>query len=200
MQPFPVHKPRPMSVTWNLPNVLTILRLPLLFGMVLLVEMDIPLAASLSVLLLLLAMVSDFLDGFLARKLGQESAFGKIADPLLDKVFVCGVLVWMLALDMMPSWHVIGVILLLTREFAVTGLRGATGGGKAFGADWAGKWKTTFQFAALLAILTAYALTMDHPRLAGGWNGVLLSSGLTALWVSVVLAWFSAWRYFRRWA
>jgi CDP-diacylglycerol---glycerol-3-phosphate 3-phosphatidyltransferase len=188
-----------MSIPWNLPNLLTLLRLPMLFGMVLLVEFCVPYAATIAVGLLIVAMVSDFLDGYLARRMGLVSEFGKIADPLLDKVFVSGVLVWMLARDMMPSWHVIGVILLLTREFAVTGLRGS-GGGKAFGADWMGKWKTTFQFVALLAILLGHAWATDFPGCEAGQSRVLLALGLFAFWISVILALVSGWRYFRRWA
>ena len=143
-------------------------------------------------------MITDFLDGYFARKLNQVSDFGKIADPLLDKLFILGLMIWMLAVDIIPSWNVVIILLLLLRELAVTGLRGGGSGSKkkTFGADWYGKWKTALLFVSLFLLLIGEMLKVDY-----GYSGrvpeIIWMGGILTLWVGSVLGIYSGVRYFR---
>lgn len=99
--------------------------------------------------------LSDGLDGYLARSRGQITAFGRIADPLADKIVICGVLVLAMSIPetamLVPPWI---VVLVLAREFLVSGLRGyLEGHGTKFGARWEGKTKLVVQAFYCGAIL-----------------------------------------------
>jgi len=99
--------------------------------------------------------VTDFLDGYLARKHGQVTAFGRIADPFVDKVMVIGTFVFLAVLDWsrewVPAWIVVVVV---AREFLVTGLRGYVESlGEQFSADWFGKVKLIVQCVAIGAVV-----------------------------------------------
>ena len=136
-------------------------------------------AAPLSPLLLLAfviyvaALVSDYLDGHLARKWHVEGAFGRVVDPFADKILVLGTFIffagknfiipervedqmadrlWVKTITGVAPWM---VVVMLSRELLVTSLRGlAESGGQSFGAVWAGKFKMGFQSASVLIILT----------------------------------------------
>lgn len=184
-------------MTWNLPNILTLLRIPLLFAIILLGEVELAYRFVLILTLLIASMVTDFLDGFFARKLNLVSDFGKIADPLLDKLFVLGLFIWMLAIDLLASWNVSIILLLLLRELAVTGLRGGGASGKeTFGADWFGKWKTTLLFASLFVLVIAGMLRVDFGMRAS-WVDGLHGLGVGLLWLGSALGIYSGVRYFR---
>jgi CDP-diacylglycerol--glycerol-3-phosphate 3-phosphatidyltransferase len=97
--------------------------------------------------LYIVTVLSDGLDGYLARSRGQITAFGRIADPLADKVVIGGTLVMALSIEettaLVPPWI---VVLFLAREFLVSGLRGyLEGHGRKFGAQWEGKTKLVVQ-------------------------------------------------------
>lgn len=90
---------------------------------------------------------SDLLDGYLARRRGQVTHFGRIADPLVDKILVCGSFIFFLRIDplpgVIPAWF---VVVVLAREFLVSGIRGAAeAAGIPFGATFWGKQKTFVQ-------------------------------------------------------
>ena len=88
----------------------------------------------------IIASVTDYIDGQIARKCNQVSDFGKFLDPLADKLLVIAAMVMFCEWGMMPAW---ALMLVLTREFAVTGLRlVAVGKGKVIAAGWSGKVKT----------------------------------------------------------
>ena len=96
----------------------------------------------------ILAAFTDLLDGYLARKFHLESDFGRLVDPLADKIFVVGTFVMMAEYKLMPGWI---IIVVLTREFMVTGLRMlATHKGVVISADKWGKLKTILQMVSLL--------------------------------------------------
>ena len=87
-----------------------------------------------------LASVTDFVDGYIARKYAQVSDFGKFLDPLADKLLVISAMVMLCQWGRMPAW---ALLIVLTREFAVTGLRlVAVGKGNVIAAGWSGKVKT----------------------------------------------------------
>lgn len=88
----------------------------------------------------ILASITDFVDGYIARKYNQISDFGKFLDPLADKLLTIAAMVIFCQWDLIPAW---ALMLILTREFAVTGLRlVAVGKGNVIAAGWSGKIKT----------------------------------------------------------
>ena len=102
---------------------------------------------------------TDFLDGYLARRDNQVSTFGRIADPFVDKVLILGVLIYLAVLPWsrpwVPAW---AVVLILSREFLVTGIRGwVESTGREFGADRLGKIKMVLQSIAVGGVLFLHA-------------------------------------------
>lgn len=107
-----------------------------------------------SMLLFILVVATDALDGYYARKYNLITDFGRIADPVVDKVMMCGTFVLLAASswarELMPAWI---VVLIIAREFMVTGIRGyIESRGIAFGASWAGKGKMVSQCVAVPAV------------------------------------------------
>ena len=142
----------------NLPNLLTLSRIPLTFVIVLLVYSRWTGAASLAFGLFVVCGITDWLDGYLARKRGQVSSFGIFMDALTDKIAVLGVLVALTdAKLVLPESDVIPVLLflmILTREFMITGMRLiAALQGVVVSAEKGGKQKTVSQIIAVGAFL-----------------------------------------------
>jgi CDP-diacylglycerol---glycerol-3-phosphate 3-phosphatidyltransferase len=169
----------------NLPNALSLLRL---FAIpVILVCLLFPgrLGSFLAALLFSLAFITDFLDGYLARKYGTVTALGKFLDPLADKILVCMTLIMLIPLDRAPAWM---VVIIVAREIAVTGLRSAAvTEGVLIQANKLGKYKTFFQALATIALCLHYR-----------YLGVSLHSvGMVLLWFALILTVLSGWAYFR---
>jgi CDP-diacylglycerol--glycerol-3-phosphate 3-phosphatidyltransferase len=154
----------------QLPNLLTGLRLVLSLGVFLALAVvggawpgwrpDAGLSAALELaasVAFVIAAVTDFFDGWLARRLGAVSVWGAILDPIADKVLICAAVLGLLALAANPAL-VIPAALILFREFAVSALREVTAGrGVALPVTLLAKWKTTFQLVALGAELIVAA-------------------------------------------
>ena len=103
----------------------------------------------LALLVFIIASVTDFVDGQIARRCNQVSDFGKFLDPLADKLLTIAAMVMFCEWKMMPAW---ALMIVLTREFAVTGLRlVAVGKGKVIAAGWSGKVKTASTMVGLCA-------------------------------------------------
>ncbi|MDD3394351.1 MAG: CDP-diacylglycerol--glycerol-3-phosphate 3-phosphatidyltransferase [Clostridia bacterium] len=136
----------------NLPNKLTMLRVILIpvFLLVLFLAPS-PMNRYIAVVIFIVASLTDFLDGYLARKWNLVSNFGKFMDPLADKLLVMAALVSMVQLGDLPSW---AVILILAREFAITGFRTlAMEANIVMAASWWGKVKTTVQMIMIIVVL-----------------------------------------------
>ena len=137
------------------------------------------------------AAISDYLDGWLARRLDQHSLVGRILDPIADKLLVAAALV-MLAVD--GRAPVIAVVAILCREFLIAGLREALAGTVALPVQPLGKWKTAVQMGAIVILLLAPAAAPLLPDAAG--TG-LAEAGRGLLWLAVLLTWASAIGYVR---
>jgi len=137
------------------------------------------------------AALSDFFDGWLARRLDQHSLLGRILDPIADKLLVAAALV-MLATD--GRAPVIAVVAILLREFLISGLREALAGKVALPVQPLAKWKTAAQMAAIGLLLLTPAIAPWVSEAAGSG---LASAGEGLLWLAVVLTWTSAIGYVR---
>lgn len=154
---FAISQPSPSKVIFvNLPNLLTLSRIPFLFVIVGLLYLPFPGAATLAVLFFALGAFTDFLDGYYARKYGIVSNFGKLMDALTDKVFMVGLFIAFLSLGILPEWCLPLVLLILAREFLITGLRlVAAAEGVVLAAERSGKLKTVIQIVAASLLLAA---------------------------------------------
>jgi len=130
--------------------------------------------------------ITDFLDGFIARRRGLESNFGKVMDPLADKLLVSSAFIMLASLGWIPGWI---VCIIIGRELAVTGLRLiAAQQGKDISASRLGKYKTGFQIAAIIPLLIHFQyLTIDFHAIGGVF-----------LWAALVLTLLSGADYFIR--
>ena len=139
----------------NLPNRLTLGRLILTVFFVAFLSTETHWGDVVALLLFIIASLTDWLDGYLARKFNQITNFGKLMDPLADKVLVASALICLIPLDALPAW---AVIVIITREFLITGLRQlAAGQGQILPADPLGKHKTAWQLITILFFLILLA-------------------------------------------
>jgi len=135
----------------NLPNLLTMGRIAAIPLVLVLLDRGGPRDCYWAALLFAGAAITDFLDGYLARKRGLVSVLGKFLDPLADKLIVTAVLVFMVALGRVPAWI---VVVLIARDLAINGLRSvASAQGLVIAASDGGKIKTAFQLVAIMMLL-----------------------------------------------
>lgn len=168
----------------NTPNKLTVVRILLVPAfMVFLLVTVIPLHMWLALLCFVLASVTDFVDGFLARKNNQVTTFGKFLDPLADKLLVISALVCFVQLGLGDAWV---AMIIVARELLVTSLRLiAAGSGTVIAANLWGKVKTVSQIIAIVGVMAFAALGMGP--LAGVvllWvaAGFTIVSGVQYMW------------------
>jgi CDP-diacylglycerol---glycerol-3-phosphate 3-phosphatidyltransferase len=174
---------------FNLPNQLTAARFVLAIVLFVLIEQSLWVAC---IAVFVVAAFTDWLDGFLARKLNLGSTLGRNLDPLVDKVLVCGAYIFLLKIpdSGVEAWMVTVVV---ARELIITGLRGFMENlGASFGADWLGKIKMGLQCAALLAIFWTLewpANWVDVVRdvLVYGMLAATSLSGLQYIWRAFAL-------------
>ncbi len=185
---------------WNLPNLLTLSRIPLTFLIVGLMYLDFSGAASLAFWLFIAAAISDWLDGSIARRRGIVSNFGKFMDALTDKILVIGLMVAFVEQQVIPlPW----VLITLCREFLVSGMRMvAAAKGVVVPADGGGKTKTVSQMIAIGCLLAAPMLHSDIAAWTGwpihGLAEWVHKIGLVGFILGTFLAVWSGYRYLRR--
>lgn len=197
----------------NLPNLLTLSRIPLMLLVIGLLypapETAFPWIRTIALLVFLFAALTDWLDGWLARKFGQVSEFGKFMDALSDKVLTLGMFISLLALDEIAKWTLFPILLILSREFLITGLRlVASGRGKTLAAEKVGKLKTVIQLTCICLFLGKIAVEHDFsnilpPDFQESLVGLLQISGRISLVAATVITVFSGivylskyWRFF----
>ena len=189
----------------NLPNLLTISRVLLMFMVVGLMYAEFPFAATFAFWLYIVAALTDWLDGKIARERGEVSAFGRFMDSVIDKVMVIGLMIALVNDSANFMGHDITAMVLLLcilcREFAVSGLRAAVAvKGHVVEADTGGKVKTFVQLNAIGWLIGARMLGQDSQFVGDDRHLVtavrLIGIGLFAL--SAVLTITSGVSYFRR--
>ncbi|MBI4314231.1 MAG: CDP-diacylglycerol--glycerol-3-phosphate 3-phosphatidyltransferase [Candidatus Omnitrophica bacterium] len=146
----------------KLPNILTVSRIGLAFLFMLALFSHTGYGRFWALILFLLASLTDGLDGFLARRWNQTSAFGALMDPIADKVLVLAAFLSFVEIGIVPAWM---VLLIFTREFLITGLRlVAVRQGKVLAAERGGKHKTVSQMVAI-AVTLVYLIVLDFYKL-----------------------------------
>jgi CDP-diacylglycerol---glycerol-3-phosphate 3-phosphatidyltransferase len=135
----------------NLPNALTVLRILLVPVVVVALLDETPNGDAIAAGVFALAAFTDTLDGYIARQRDAVTTFGKLMDPIADKLLVAAALIALVSLDRLAAWI---AMVIIAREFAVTGLRlVAAEQGVVIQASWLGKLKTTLQVAAIICLI-----------------------------------------------
>ena len=129
-----------------------------------------------ALVIFILASISDFFDGFIARKYNIESNFGRVMDPLADKIMVISALIGFVQLRIVPAWM---VIIVIGREFLISGIRiMAAQSGRIIAASNWGKAKTVIEIITILAILLLICVKNTITDLTGQpWQEILIKSG-----------------------
>ncbi|HUF17886.1 MAG TPA: CDP-diacylglycerol--glycerol-3-phosphate 3-phosphatidyltransferase [Thermoanaerobaculia bacterium] len=187
--PYPAEasRPRPQSPEvsqeiWNLPNSLTLLRIFLVPFLVVVLLTKFEGKEYAGLVIFLIAAVTDLLDGYFARRFNKITRLGILLDPIADKLLISSALISLVELDLAPAWM---VVIILGREFAVSGLRSiASQQGVDIPASSLGKGKTVSQVIAVALLILGHELG-DFQLLA-----------TIALWVVVLFALASGIDYF----
>lgn len=125
---------------WNTANKLTMLRVILIPVYLVVWYLNMETSAYWALAVFVVASVTDFADGYVARHYNQVTTFGKFMDPLADKILVITAMIWFASVGMLPVW---ALVIVVAREFAVSGLRlVAVDNGRVIAAAWSGKVKT----------------------------------------------------------
>ncbi len=144
----------------NLPNKLTMLRIVLAPVFLAVLYWGFPGADYAALAIFIIASLTDLLDGKIARKYNLVTDFGKFADPLADKILVVAALLWFVECGRTPAWM---VMIVITREFAVSGLRMiASDNGRVIAAGWSGKVKTASTMACIAVMLAMGPTIVCH--------------------------------------
>lgn len=157
---------------WNVPNVLTTMRVIMIIPFVIVLlggnagwfgdGMFIPSMVALGIFVV--ACITDFLDGRIARKYHLVTNFGKFMDPLADKVLVSSGLICMVAMERIPAWV---VIIIMAREFIISGFRlVASDAGIVIAASYWGKFKTTFQMILVVMAIVDLSAWVPYYNIA----------------------------------
>jgi CDP-diacylglycerol---glycerol-3-phosphate 3-phosphatidyltransferase len=175
------------GVTFTVPNVLTFMRIATVPLLVYLLTFTGALPSAIAAGVFFLATITDYLDGYIARSYGSGTNLGKIMDPLADKLLVATALIMLAAMPRTPHVPARMVVVLVSREILVTGLRAvAASRGRIVGAEELGKYKMALQSIALHGLLIHY--TYYHVDFFAG--------GMFLLWIAMVLTVWSGVDYF----
>ena len=171
----------------NLPNKITMARIIMIPVFIIALLVNFPFHEPIAVVIFIVASASDAVDGHLARSRNLITDFGKFMDPLADKLLTCSAFICLVELQMIPSWV---VIIIIAREFAITGLRTlAASDGIVIAASKWGKAKTISQMIAIIALLLVNWPVMAFPA--------LLLFGNIMVYVALALTLISGIDYFR---
>ncbi len=196
MSGSPEKRPRTLREdAFNLPNLITMMRILLIPVVLWLVSEGTPRANFWAALVYVFAAFSDFVDGYLARKRGLISVLGKFLDPLADKLLVMSTLIFLCWMGRLPLLGVIAVIILIGREVSITARRTiAMSEGVVIAAGTGGKDKTALQMVAILMLILHHPYEIDYFFLSMYTD--LGSVGILLLYLSLIFAITSAGEYF----
>ena len=181
----------------NLPNRLTILRLFLALPFVIALSVSFPGAKWLALGLFIAGSVTDYADGYIARKFNLITDFGKLMDPLVDKIMTMSAFICLVSLGSIPAW---AVIIIVSREFLITGLRLiAATRGKVLPAERLGKHKMVWQIVTILYCLVLVAIDDQFGRILNSPSRASLDAiALTLICLTVGLTLWSGISYFAK--
>lgn len=135
----------------NTANKLTMLRVLMIPAFLLVLYLGLPYGNLIALAIFVVASLTDWLDGYIARNYNQTTDFGKFMDPLADKCLVIAAMLWFVEIGQMPAW---ALLIVVVREFAVSGLRmQAANLGKVIAAGWSGKVKTASTMVCICVML-----------------------------------------------
>lgn len=193
----------PSMVVWNVPNVLSSIRLIMAWVVFILIEQG---AFWTAFVLFVIAVGTDWVDGWWARKFNQVTKLGRVLDPFCDKIIICGTFIQVAAIMMLTGWpwyfRIMPwiAVVVVARELLVTALRSAIeAAGGDFSASFAGKLKMLFQCIAIGSALVALAISSASDNVGTATAG---SSGMTfdlervPLWLRIVMGlslWAAVW-------
>ena len=186
----------------SLPNILTYARIaaiPVVVGCVFAESiMDGPLWLRWVALAVFIAAgVTDYLDGYYARIWDQHSAFGRMLDPIADKLLVASCLLMLAADNSIHGWTLWAAIVILCREILVSGLREYLAGLRvSVPVTKLAKWKTTVQLVAIGFLLAGEAGDIAIP-IVTPLGPIVTEIGLLLLWISAIVTIYTGWDYFR---
>src|ERR1039457_1590815 len=188
--------PQSANPIWNIPNNLTLLRIALIPIIAFLLLSPSREAGFWAAAVFAVASLTDWFDGYIARRMQIVTTFGKFLDPIADKLIVMAALVMILPFRRVPAWM---VLVILGREIIITGLRGiASSEGIVIPASKLGKYKTIFQIVAILGLLLHYDyywfFSIEHPYLQVNMHSI----GMFYLWIAVIITIWSGVDYLRR--
>ena len=167
----------------NLANKITLLRILMTPLVVALLYFEGPISCFLATLAFTFASITDWVDGYVARRSNMVTRMGKFLDPLADKVLICSVLIMFVKLGWAPAWI---VVVIVCRELIVTGLRAmAIDEGIVLAADKFGKAKTVLQIFAIIPLMIHYPL----------WNFDWPALGMLLLYLALIMAIISGTNY-----
>jgi CDP-diacylglycerol--glycerol-3-phosphate 3-phosphatidyltransferase len=176
---------------WTLPNILTygrVVAVPVV--VVLLFWPDLAWMRWTALCIFILAGVTDFFDGYLARAWSQQSSLGRMLDPIADKLLVAAVLLMLVADHTITSFSIWAAIVILCREILVSGLREYLAELKvSVPVSKVARWKTTLQLVALGFLIAGRAADLIVPGVT--------EAGLILLWVAAILTLYTGWDYMK---
>jgi CDP-diacylglycerol---glycerol-3-phosphate 3-phosphatidyltransferase len=177
---------------WSSPNIITLVRIAAIPVFLIFTYYESRENSFFAAFIYSITAATDFLDGWLARRLNLVTVIGKFLDPLADKLIAMAALVMLVHLGRVAAWV---VIVLMARDFAVTGLRSiAMSEGIVIAAGKEGKYKTAVQLVGIVFLLLHYPYPIDF--LFGTAVVDANHLGTALLYISAVLSVWSAWKYF----
>ncbi|MEN3367860.1 MAG: CDP-diacylglycerol---glycerol-3-phosphate 3-phosphatidyltransferase [Verrucomicrobiota bacterium] len=179
----------------NWANRLTISRLVLTILFVAALNWDWPYARTAALIIFLIAGVTDFVDGEIARRYGEVTNFGKLMDPLVDKIMMAAAFISLVPLGAIPAWAATTVV---ARDFLITGLRlMASARGQVLPAERLGKHKTSWQIITVVFFLVLLSLReLKYAETENGWWFRAWNQGGPLLvWIAVAFTVYSGLRY-----
>ena len=173
----------------TLPNILTIARIALVPALVAACYVEAPVGNWAALLIFATAAITDYLDGYLARSLGQVSAIGRFLDPVADKLLIASAILVLVALDRISGATTLAALVILCREILVSGLREFLAEVRvSVPVSNLAKWKTTLQMVALSFLLIGPAAP---------WGVPATEIGALGLWLAALLTLYTGYDYLR---